>query len=667
MRKRAHIARIGIEGALMALAPLPLLFPCIESNPLSNPWQAGVALLAAVACFACGLSMLRKPDMGRIMGTIAVLGSYIAALPYVVANPFVALNATVVLVGALFALADFKMNVYLERKTEHRTRCLQRAWWAALMVLVLVVIDLHMKKPETLYTVHVLALSSLIAQVLFFLWAYEIKSRFGLVLVGCALLAVVGAYLFSMVTLLPGIILLISLFSVLVLSRHRKEESRKEPWWEVLLNHPSRILSTTFLALCLFGSFLLSFPAATKEGAIELVDAVFTSVSAVCVTGLIVLDTPNDFTLFGQLAILLLIQVGGLGIMSITTVALHAMGRRLSLKRERLFTSMTDTGPHDLVQSLSFILKYTAAMELVGAILLTTLFYTAGDDGAMALRRGVFTAVSAFCNAGFSLQSDSLIAYQGRPLILHVVAILIVLGGLAPATGMMIPRWIRRRPIPILPRIALVTTLALLLVGTLCILVFEWDGILAGLPFTRKLLNAWFQSVTLRTAGFNSVDLAPIASPTFMIMIVFMFIGGSPGGTAGGVKTTTIGILAMTFWAHITNRNEVIIRNKRIRPITINRAVSLVAAGLVIWTLMVMMLIITQQVSARALIFEATSAIGTVGLSIGATPLLDEIGKIIVIIAMFTGRIGPMTLFMLLNNEQSVTVSRCPDANVILT
>jgi trk system potassium uptake protein TrkH len=353
--------------------------------------------------------------------------------------------------------------------------------------------------------------------------------------------------------------------------------------------------------------------------------------------------------------------------MSIATVALHAMGRRLSLKQERLLTSMTDTDHKDLLQSLKTILKFTFIVEFIGAILLIYLFRTSGDSFSQALWRGVFTSISAFCNAGFSLQTDSLIPFQDNALILHTVAGLIVLGGLAPATSLLIVKWLSGKQTPIPARIALVTTFIMLLAGTFFMMAFEWNGVLAGLSINDKIQNAWFQSVTLRTAGFNSVDLAQIASPTFLIMVAFMFIGGSPGGTAGGVKTTTIGILAMTFWSNITSRNDVVIQNRRIHSATIYRAITIVVSGMTIWFLVILMLQVTQQISARDIIFEATSAIGTVGLSIGATSLLDEIGKIIIIIAMFAGRIGPMTLFMVLSSEQTISASRCPEEKISLT
>jgi trk system potassium uptake protein TrkH len=363
-----------------------------------------------------------------------------------------------------------------------------------------------------------------------------------------------------------------------------------------------------------------------------------------------------------------LIQLGGLGIMGITTVALHAMGRRLSLRHERVLASMADTSHKDLVRSLVTILKFTFAAECLGALLLSGMFYGFGDTGGQAVWRGVFTAVSAFCNAGFALQSDSLLAYHKTPFVLHTVALLIIVGGMAPATSLVIPKWLAGRQVPIPARIALTVSGVLLILGTVFILAFEWEGLLAGMPLSDKIQNAWFQSVTLRTAGFNSLDISAIANSTFLLMIAFMFIGGSPGGTAGGVKTTTMGVLAMTFFASVANRKEVVLQHRRISASTVFRAVTIVGAGALLWFGVVLMLAVTQpQIPVRYLIFEATSALGTVGLSTGATGVLDEIGKMIVIIAMFCGRIGPVTLFMLLSDGQTASGSRSPDAKIFLT
>lgn len=450
--------------------------------------------------------------------------------------------------------------------------------------------------------------------------------------------------------------------------RRLSTESEKSLWQE-LLAHPARMLLITFLSLSAVGTLLLMLPMSVTHE-IAWVDAAFTAFSAVCVTGLIVLDTPVDFTMTGQGFILILIQLGGLGIMGITTVAIHAMGRRLSLRQERALTAITDTNHHDLLRSFGLILKYTLIIELFGGLLLTGLFHMEGNGGSWSrcAWQGFFTSISAFCNAGFALQSDSLISWRQTPMILHTVALLIILGGIAPATVMMV--WGKlhlNRRITAAGKITLMTTVALLGLGFFFFLSCEWDGILAGLPLADKVHNAWFLAVTLRTAGFNSVDLVGTGGPAFLVMLLSMFIGGSPGGTAGGIKTTTMGVLCMTFWSNIRSRDEVTVGRRVITAGTVYRAVTVVLAGAFVWFLTVFMLEITQEISMRSIVFEATSAIATVGLSIGATGQLDEIGKVIVIGAMFLGRIGPITLFMLLSDERSITRFGYLEAKISLT
>jgi trk system potassium uptake protein TrkH len=309
----------------------------------------------------------------------------------------------------------------------------------------------------------------------------------------------------------------------------------------------------------------------------------------------------------------------------------------------------------------------TFIAELAGTVILSPIFYSIGDTFGSAVWRGLFTAISAFCNAGFSLQSDSLILYQNNPAILFTVSALIVIGGLAPATSLLFPRWIRCRKTPIQAQLAFIMTLVLLTSGTLFILAFEWDGVLAGLTLGEKIVNAWFQSVTLRTAGFNSVDISHVANPTFLVMLCFMFIGGSPGGTAGGVKTTTIGVLALTFWSNITSRGGVVMKNRKIASVTIYRAVTIVMSGLLMWIVAVIMLEVTQRIPANDIIFETASAIGTVGLSTGATTMLDEIGKIIIMVTMFVGRIGPTALYLLISENAPSSLSHWPETKITLT
>ncbi|WP_167496347.1 TrkH family potassium uptake protein [Desulfopila sp. IMCC35006] len=666
---RQSTSRIGMEGALMALSPLPFLLLLVGGGD-AKPylWQVTIAWISAPAAILSGLILFTRPFTGKICGAIALVGTFTITLPWLMVNPFAALTGAVTLIGASFVLIDLPIdNGSGQHKQDILNRYLEKARWAAVAVPCMALLCMLTHADNAVLAVYCITGSFFIAQGLAIHWAMMKKSLWHLIVPTAGSGALGWAFFSSFTDRIPAFVLLFSLLGLLALPRSIFLTERREHLWEILMNHPARILLSTFSALGVLGTALLSLPIATTKEAIHLVDAAFTSVSAVCVTGLIVLDTPNDFTLYGQIFILLLIQLGGLGIMSITTVALHAMGRRLSLKQERLLTSITDTDHNDLVHSLRTILKFTFIAEATGASLLTMLFIFSGAPPGEACWRGLFTSISAFCNAGFALQSDNLLSYQTNPLILHVVATLIIFGGLAPATSLVIPRWLSGKHLPIPARIALITTCVLLVSGTFFILAFEWNGVLAGLSIADKVHNAWFQSVTLRTAGFNSVDIAQVTNPTFLVMLGLMFIGGSPGGTAGGVKTTTVGILAMTFWAKITNRDEILIHNRSVRSATVYQAITIVTSGMIVWFTVVLMLEMTQQISVRNIIFETTSALGTVGLSTGATPLLDEIGKILIMIAMFVGRIGPMTLFMLLSNDQVIAKSRSPHAKIPLT
>ncbi len=459
-------------------------------------------------------------------------------------------------------------------------------------------------------------------------------------------------------------ILLILLFVMLPHQITIRERANR--WWDVFINHHARILISSFLLLCLGGTILLLLPGVLHEGTLPVVDAAFTAVSAVCVTGLVVLDTGSDFTGTGQFFILLLIQLGGLGIMSITTVALHALGKRLSMQQERVMMTLADSHHGDLFKSLSIILKVTIVAELTGALFLFLLFLHSGDEPAMAVWRGFFTAISAYCNAGFALQTDSLMAFRENPLILHTVGTLIILGGIAPATSILLPRLIRGQKTPFSARLPLVVTGILLASGLLLILALEWNGALRDLSIPDKIHNAWFQSATLRTAGFNTLPIGGLMDPTLMVMLVFMFIGGSPGGTAGGIKTSTVGVIWVLLMSHLKNTKVPVLWNRLIPNEVIDRAIAVVMTALAVWFFAVLALLVTQYLPTRDLIFEATSALGTVGLSTGRTSELDSVGKIIVIVTMFAGRIAPVTLFTAFRSEQVQDETRAPMARISL-
>ena len=416
--------------------------------------------------------------------------------------------------------------------------------------------------------------------------------------------------------------------------------------FDFILKYPERILPVTFFLLCLAGGILLYLPFSSPHG-VNFIDALFTAVSAVCVTGLSVVDFGSKFTGLGQFIVMLLIQVGGLGIMSISSIVFILLGKRMSLTHERSARYIFEAeSKEDIKNSLILIFKYTFLVELIGAVILTGAFSFIEHNVLTGLKYGIFSAVSAFCNAGFFFTGDNLVSYNHYPIITYTISFLIILGGISP--------------------IVLTVTCALLFFGTLFFFISEYNGVLSGMTIADKINNAWFQSVTARTAGFNSVDLSNINMGTFLLMVGLMIAGGSPGSTAGGLKTTTVGIFFLTFWNTIRGKDN-IIRNRAIRIDTIQKAVTLTAAYFFILGISILMLLTTQSANPLKLIFEAVSALGTVGLTMGATTALDGVGKIIIIATMFLGRVAPATLVCYLNTR--ITDSRIgyPDAKISLT
>lgn len=660
-RRIDYSAGAHITGILLTLSPLPLVLADFRPEEPGQPlWKFIIPPLVMICGIVGASRLFQRGRSGRIATALFWLGSFGVALPWLSQDPFAALLLSATVLGALFTLWELQLRPFPPEFDLLRPR----AFAALLTVLGILLCSPYSERAGSLVYRGALTASTVIALSLFFVWAKQaVHSRAAQVFGGVSIFAVCAG-LFSGQEL--ELCFWLSAVALAWMVRSRPMFNGGRFWYDVVLGHPARVMFFTFLLLCVAGTLLLSLPAAGNVR-ISPLDAAFTATSAVCVTGLTVLDTSVDITGLGQFFLLLLIQLGGLGIMSIATIALHVMGRRLSLRQEHLMSSMTDTGRRDLMESLKLVFLYTFGVEIAGAVVLTVLFYLHDGEAAFAFQQGIFTAVSGFCNAGFTICSGNLASYQNAPLLLHTVGILIVLGGIAPATAVLLPGWLRGRPMPVGAYLALTTTAWLIGIGTLAFLVFEWNGVLAGLPPAAKFHNALFQSVTLRTAGFNSVELGGLHSSTVLISLIWMFIGGSPGGTAGGVKTTTVAVLALVFWADITGRDGITLRNRRISTGIQRRAATILLAAFLVLLAAVMMLLVTQPYPARELIFEAVSAMGTVGLSLGVTPHLDGIGKVIIILTMFIGRIGPLTIFLLLNDERPGSQSRCPDAEITLT
>lgn len=441
---------------------------------------------------------------------------------------------------------------------------------------------------------------------------------------------------------------------------------KEESLMSSINRRPEIILPIAFFLLCLVGAILLFLPI-SKNTDITFLDNLFVAVSASCVTGLSVLTVGQDYTTFGQIILMLLIQAGGLGIMSITSIIFIVLGKRMSLSQEKSAREILDVeGLEEIKTSLNLIFKYTFMVELCGAIIFIINFLMLKMDFLVALKNGMFLAVSAFCNAGFTLNTSGMIEYAHEPMILYTVAALAFLGATSPAVAVLIPKWVRGEKLTPQALIVLNTTVYLVIFGMIFFMCSENFYLLKDCSLIEKINHAFFQSVVIRTAGFSSVDFSQINSGTYLLILFLMFIGGSPGGTAGGIKTCTYGVLVITAYNLLIGRKN-IIRNKNITFETVQKAITLIFLYFIILTIVILALLTTQTLEVQKLIFEATSALGTVGVSMGITAQLDEVGKVIIIITMFIGRVAPTTFLCYLNSKNCDTNLSYPDAKLTLT
>ena len=434
--------------------------------------------------------------------------------------------------------------------------------------------------------------------------------------------------------------------------------------YDEVVKSPVRILPVTFLILCFLGGILLYLPCCGK---MSFIDALFTSVSGVCVTGLSVQDISTELNIFGQFILMLLIQAGGLGIMSISSIIFLLLGKKMSVIYEKNARSMFEAeSREEIKESLFLIFKYTFLLEFIGFIILFLRFSYINKNILFGLKQGLFLAVSAFCNAGYALISENLIPYNNDPIILLTVSFLIIFGGIAPVIAITFPKFLKGEKLTPVAKIVFNTTIALLLFGTIFILISSFDGALNNMSFPDKILNAFFQSVSARTAGFCSIDLSNIPCGSYFTLVLLMIIGGSPGGTAGGIKTTTFAILIITAYNTFLGRKN-ITRNREISYETVYKAIALIFAYLFILMISCLLLLTTQLLPHSKLVFEAVSAMGTVGLSMGITSQLDTFGKLVIILTMFFGRVFPAMVIYYLNSRTNEIYLSYPNAKISLT
>lgn len=439
--------------------------------------------------------------------------------------------------------------------------------------------------------------------------------------------------------------------------------------------HPARLLLLSFLITILIGTGLLMLPAATVDSNITFIDALFTATSAVCVTGLIVQDTATYFTQFGHTIIMLLFQVGGLGLMTFTTFIAIFLSGGLGIKEKVILKEMIHEDNINAIQKvLSLLILVTFIIEGTGA---TIMYFSIREQFAepmQAVYFSMFHAVSAFCNAGFSLNSAGLMepVTHANHIFVFVISVLIILGGIGFPTIIGIKHYFSRKKgemrikikLPLQIKIIFVTTVFLILFGTVGFYILEVDASLKGMAWYDKIFHSYFQSVTSRTAGFNTIDTALLRDPSALLVIFLMFIGGSPGGTGGGIRTTTFAIIVLSIVAALKNSDVVKTKNRSISDEIVKGAFLIFFVFVFFVVLGIFALSITEHHDLVDIAFEAFSASATVGLSKGITSDLSDPGKIIVTILMFIGRIGPVTLLFALSKQPEKVNSQYPNENI---
>ncbi len=428
----------------------------------------------------------------------------------------------------------------------------------------------------------------------------------------------------------------------------------------------SQIIIFGFAGAIILGTFLLMLPISSASGNMTpIADALFTSTSAVCVTGLVVHDTATHWSMFGQFVILLMIQIGGLGIVTLSVAIAMLAGKKISLmQRSTLQDAISAPKVGGIVRLTGFILKTTFLIELIGAILLSTVFY--GDFGIKGIWLGVFHSVSAFCNAGFDLMGtvspfSSLTAYSEQPLINAVIMLLVIIGGI----GFLVWEDVKTnkchiRKYSMQTKVVLSATSFLIIAPAIYFYFAEFND----MPVLERVLISLFQSVTPRTAGFNTAELTKISGIGQVITIILMLIGGSPGSTAGGMKTTTAAVLIFSAISVFRKKDDVECFGRRIADATLKNAAAILLMYLVLFLTGGLIINGVENLPLMHCLFESASAIGTVGLTLGITPTLGTISRVVLIGLMFFGRVGGLTLIFAALSRPQQNISKKPQERI---
>ena len=445
-----------------------------------------------------------------------------------------------------------------------------------------------------------------------------------------------------------------------------------------LLFSPGLFFLVSYLIAIILGTLLLRIPMSTRSGHIEWIDALFTSTSAFCVTGLVVVDTGTYFSLFGQILIMLMVEIGGLGIMTFAALLFLSLGWTVSI-RQRLFIQETYTSEitRDIKHLVVFIFAFTLLSELAGTLLLMPCWKS---DLVFSRRvfHSVFHSITAFCNAGFSLFPDNLSRYRANVGVNLIITTLMILGGIGfPVVRDVINRLSRKgnTRLTLNTRLSLVVSLILIILGALLFWALEREYSMAGMPWTEQILVSYFQSVTTRTAGFNTIDFSVLGNATFLFMMIFMFIGASPGSTGGGIKTTSIGVLAVVVMNRIKGSEANNVLRATLSDEVVSRAITVFMSAVVFILMIVFLHMINQHGAVPSgqsrgpfmeYLFETVSAFGTVGLSTGITSGMDTFGKLLIIASMLVGRVGILTLVYIVASRRRAPSYRYAEENILI-
>ena len=433
-----------------------------------------------------------------------------------------------------------------------------------------------------------------------------------------------------------------------------------------------QILALGFIFVILVGALILTLPISTTSGErTNFLDALFTATSAVCVTGLIVVDTGTYWNMFGQTVIMILIEIGGLGFMSFTTLIAIILGKKITL-RERLILqdAMNTFNIQGLVKMVKYVLVFTVTVQFFGTLLFSTQFIPEYGLGR-GLFYSIFHSISAFCNAGFDILGNfsSLTYYNSNAVVILVASALIIIGGLGFTVLSELYSKKSLRKVSIHSKMVILMTTVLVLGGTLLMFLFENNNVntIANMSFFDKIMNSFFASVTPRTAGFNSISTNGMTTAGQFLTIILMFIGGSPGSTAGGIKTTTIGILIVTIICVIQGKEDAEVFKKRFSKGLVYKAFTLIFIGVSLVIVVTMLLSYTEkEVSFIALFYETVSAFGTAGLTLGLTSKLSSVGKVLIMIMMYLGRVGPLTVVLSITRKKINLGIKYPEGKILI-